>query len=132
MYPGLNICREPISKTKQGLHRIYISTLGVPFRKFYNLLSDITSLSPFGRGLPCFEGIVCWFEVPKQGSLKATPARHITLHLKPSVSLSIKQTYSNLPPLGVIFQICQVKVDVQLMKKLKGCGAIHLSMECWW
>ena len=87
-------------------------------RKSHNVLCDTTPLGPLSQSLPRFKGIVCWLEIPKQRSLKVTPTLYITLHLIPSVSLPLKQTHSNLPSLGVIFQINQFKVDVKLMDKL--------------
>ena len=89
MLPGLDIGREAINKPKHSLHLIHVGTLSVPLLLPHNILCDTVFLLPFSQGLPCFEGVVRWLEVAKQCILQVTPARHITLHLIPSVSLPL-------------------------------------------
>ena len=72
------------------------------FRKPNTVVCNRASLSPFCQRLPDLEVIVGRLEVTQQCCLQVNPTQHITLHLKPGVSLTLQQLHNNLAMLSII------------------------------
>ena len=70
---------------EESFRIINITTLCESFTETHNVISDVTSLYPFGQRLMHFECVVCWLDIRQQSSFHSNPPQHITLNLIPGM-----------------------------------------------